>query len=271
MRGRLQYLTVFGLVLIAWAALCFWAGLGFALVASLLLVAVLVPVALVAGHRFVNRWYVLMEIAALVIAVVLAAVAGFEIAGIVFGVLLGADTLVCSALVLMQRRGAFRNVTRNLVVILATLGLATGASALTAALVPVPSCGTASVGIGGATSAASAGAAQCFVTSAEACIPKTLTVADASVDELATHRFRIVPDSDARCHFTDAVQYGPPAAPSQHTVTYTCPALTDLVGAPGEQQIELTQCSSSVVAGLAAPIIPLNEYQPLPTPTPSPG
>lgn len=271
MRGRLQYLTVFGLLLLAWAALCFWAGLGFAQVASLLLLAVLAPVALVAGHRFVNRWYVLVEIAALVIAVVVSALTGFVVAGTVFGALLGVDTLVCSALVLMQGRGALRNVTRNLLAILATLGVATGASALTAALVPVPSCGTASVGIGGATSAVSAEAAQCFVTAAEACIPKTLTVEDTAVDELATHRFRIVADSDARCHFTDAVQYGPPAAPDQHTVTYTCPALTDLVGAPGEQQIQLTQCSSSVVPGLAAPIIPLTEYQPLPTPTPSPG
>jgi hypothetical protein len=270
-RGRLQYLTVFGLVLLAWAALCFWAGLGFALVASLLLLAVLVPVALVAGHRFVKRWYGLVEIAALVITVVVSAVTGFVVAGIVFGALLGVDTLMCSALVLMHGRGAFRNVTRNLLVILATLGVATGASALAAALVPVPSCGTASVGIGGATSAASAEAAQCFVTSAEACIPKTLTVDDTGVDELASHRFRIVPDSDARCHFTDAVQYGPPAAPSQHTVTYTCPALTDLVGAPGEQEIQLTQCSSSIVPGLAAPIIPFTEYQPLPTSTPSPG
>ncbi|MFI5287237.1 MAG: hypothetical protein ACHQ4F_13070 [Candidatus Dormibacteria bacterium] len=268
MRGRLQYLTVFGVVLLAWAALCFWAGLGFALVASLLLLAVLVPMALVAGHRFVNRRYVLVEIAALVIAVVVSAVTDFVIAGIVFGALLGVDTLVCSALVLMRGRGALRNVTRNLLVLLATLGVATGASALTGALVPVPSCGTASVGVGGATSAASAAAAQCFVSSAEACIPKTLTVDDTGVDELATHRFRIVPDSDARCHFTDAVQYGPPAHPSQHTVTYTCPALTDQVGAPGEQQIQLTQCSSGIVPGLAAPIIPLTEYQPLPTPSP---
>ncbi|MFZ0130649.1 MAG: hypothetical protein WB808_02415 [Candidatus Dormiibacterota bacterium] len=271
MRGRVQYLTVFGLLLLAWAALSFWAGLGFALVASLLLLAVLVPVALIAGHRFVNRPYVLVEIAALVIAVVVSAVTGFVIAGIAIGALLGVDTLICSALVLMHGRGGLRNVTRNLLVILATLGVATGASALTAALVPVPSCGTAAVGIGGATSAASAEAAQCFAASAEACIPKTLTVRDTGVDELAVHRFRIVPDIDARCHFTDAVAYGPPAAPSLHTLTYSCPTLTDLVGAPGEQQIELAQCSSSVASGLAAPIIPLNEYQPLPTPTPSPG
>ena len=78
--------------------------------ASLLLLAVLVPVALIAGHRFVNRWYVLVEIAALVIAVVVSAVTGFVIAGIVIGAC-SAWTRWSAAAVLVHGRGAFRNVT----------------------------------------------------------------------------------------------------------------------------------------------------------------
>jgi len=269
--GRAQYLISFVLLLLAWAALCFWAGLGFALVASLLLLAGLVPVALLAGHRFVNRWYVLTEVAALVVALVISAVTGFVVAGITFAVMLGVDTLVCSALVLAKGRGAFRTVTRNLLVILATLGVATGASAITATLAPVASCGTATVGVGGATTPGSAEAGQCFVASAEMCAPRTLTVHDASVDELATHQYRIVTDSDGQCHFTDAAQYGPPSDPGRHAVTYTCPALTAQVGAPGEQETQLSQCTGSVVTGVAAPIIPMNAYQPLPSPTPAPG
>jgi hypothetical protein len=269
--GRVQYLFAFGALLLAWAVLCFWAGLGFAFVASLLLLALLVPVALLAGHRFVNRWYVLAEIVGLIGALVASAVTGFVVAGITFAVMLGADTLVCSALVLVKGRGTFRNVTRNLLVILVTLGVASGASAITVALAPVPSCGTANVGIGGLTTPGSADAGQCFVAAAQMCAPMTLTVHDASVDELATHQFRIVVDSDGQCHFTDALQYGPPSEPGQHSTAYTCPALTAQVGAPGEQQVQLTQCTGSTVTGVAAPIIPMNAYQPLPAPTPTPG
>lgn len=267
----MQYLFAFGALLLAWAVLCFWAGLGFAFVAALLLLAVLVPVALLAGHRFVNRWYVLAEIVGLVAAVVVSAVTGFEVAGITFAVMLGVDTLVCSALVLVKGRGAFRNVTRNLVVILVTLGVASGASAVTAAVAPVPSCGIASVGIGGVTTPGSADAGQCFVAAAQMCVPRTLTVHDASVDELATHEYRTVVDSDGQCHFTDALQYGPPSEPGQHSTTYTCPALTAQVGAPGEQQVQLTQCTGSIITGVAAPIIPMNAYQPLPALPPTPG
>ena len=150
MGARVQYLIVFGAFLLAWAALCFWAGLGFALVASLLLLAGLVPVSLYAGHRFVNRWYVAAELGALVVAVVVSIITGFVVAGILFAVVLGVDVLVCSALLLTRGRGAFRNVTRNLLIILATLGVATGASAVTAAVAPIPSCGSATVGLGGA-------------------------------------------------------------------------------------------------------------------------
>jgi hypothetical protein len=258
--GRVQYLIVSGVLLVAWAALCFWAGFGFALVAAILLLVLLAPVALFAGHRFVNRWYVVAELAALVVAIAISAVTSFGAAGIAFGVAVGADTLICSALVLMRGRGAFRNATRNLLVILATLGIAMGASAITAAIAPVPSCGTAIVGAGGSTSNGSAAAAQCWVTDAETCIQSTLTVRDTGVDELATHRYRVVPNGDATCHFTDSVTYGPPSDPSVSTASYSCPALTDLVGAPGEQEIKLTQCSS----GAAKPIIPLNAYVPLP-------
>ena len=58
--------------------------------------------------------------------------------------------------------------------------------------------------------------------------------------------------------------YGPPSDPTLNTTSYACPALTDLVGAPGEQEIELTQCSDAVGTGAAKPIIPLNAYVPLP-------
>ncbi len=264
-------LLAFGAPLLAWAVLCFWAGLGFAFVASLLLVAVLVPVALLAGHRFVNRWYVLAEIVGLVAALVVSAVTGYEVAGITFAIMLGVDTLVCSALVLAKGRGAFRNVTRNLLVILATLGVATGASAITAAVAPVASCGTANVGVAGLTTQASADAGQCFVAAAQMCAPRTLTVHDSSIDELATHQYRTVVDSDGQCHFTDALQYGPPSEPGQHSAAYSCTALTAQVGAPGEQQVQLSQCTGSIVGGVAAPIIPMNAYEPLPSPTPAPG
>jgi hypothetical protein len=263
--GRVQPLIFFGVLLAAWAALCFWAGLGFALVAGLLLLALLAIVALAAGHRFVNRWYVIAELVALVVAVVVSVLTGFVAAGITFGILVGADTLIFSALVLARGRGAVRNVTRNLLVILATLGLATGASAVTAAIAPVPSCGSASVGAGGATSEGSALAAQCFVTDAETCMPSTLTVRDSGEDEIATHRYRVHASSDSQCYFTDSVTYGPASTPSRFAASYNCPALTDLVGAPGQQEIELTQCTGAVAAGVAEPIIPLNAYVPLPS------
>jgi hypothetical protein len=95
-------------------------------------------------------------------------------------------------------------------------------------------------------------------------------VEDSSVDERATHTLRVVEDLDNQCHFTDAVQYGPPSAPAQYSITYTCPTITDQIGAPGEQQVQLTQCAESVIAGVAAPIIPMNAYQP-PAATPAPG
>ncbi len=265
MGGRVQYLILWGALLLAWAALGFWAGLGWAVVASLLLLALLAPFALLIGHRFVNRWYVLGEVVALVVLVVISVVTGFgNVAWITFLAVVGGDTLICSLLVLRQGRGAFRNVVRNLLVLLATLGIATGASAVVGAIAPVPSCGTATVGEGGATSEDSALAAQCWVTDAETCQPSTLTVHDTTVDELATHRYRIFADSDSNCHFTDSVTYGPPSDPTLNTTSYACPALTDLVGAPGEQEIELTQCSDAVGTGAAKPIIPLNAYVPLP-------
>jgi hypothetical protein len=265
-RGRVQYVILWGGLLLAWFALGFWAGLGFAVTASLLLVAFLAPFALIAGHRFVNRWYVIGEIAGLVAAIVISAVTGFaDAAEIAFAVLVGGDTLICSVLVLTRARGAFRNVVRNILVILATLGVATGASAVVSAVAPVPSCGVASVGAGGATSEGSSLAAQCWVTDAQTCQPSTLTVHDTGVDELATHRYRVFANSDSSCYFTDSVTYGPPSDPTRNSASYTCPALTDLVGAPGEQEIKLTQCSSAVVAGAAEPIVPLNAYQPLPS------
>jgi hypothetical protein len=263
--GRAQYLALWGVLLLGWFVLGFWAGLGFAITASLLLLAVLAPFALITGHRFVNRWYMLGEVVALVAAIVISAVTGFgNAAEIAFAVLIGGDTLICSVVMLRRGRGAFRNVVRNILVILVTLGLATGASAVVSVLAPVPSCGAATVGAGGATSNDSALAAQCWVTDAETCRQSTLTVNDTGVDELATHRYRVVANSDSNCHFTDAVTYGPPSDPSQNSASYSCPALTDLVGAPGEQEIKLTQCSSAVASGAAAPIIPLNAYQPLP-------
>lgn len=271
MRGRAQYLIVFCAFLLALAALCFWAGFGFALVISLLLLAGLVPIALLAGHRYVNRWYVVAEIVALVVALAISVVSGSLVAWIIVGTLFAMDTLACSALVLARGRGGMRAVTRNLLLILAALGAGTGAYAIAAAVAPVPSCGTATVGRGGATTPEAAEAGQCFVASGESCVPKTLTVRATGVDELATHRFVIVADSDGQCHFTDSVQYGPPSDPSRHSTSYTCPALTDQIGAPGEQQVQLTQCSGAVVPGVAAPVIPLNEYQPLPSPTPSSG
>jgi hypothetical protein len=205
------------------------------------------------------------EIAGLVAAVVISAVTRFaDAAEIAVVVLIGGDTLICSVLVLMRGRGALRNVVRNILVILATLGLATGASAVVAAVAPVPSCGSATVGAGGATSQASALAAQCWVTDAETCQQSTLTVRDITDDQEATHRYRVVANSDSNCHFTDSVTYGPHTNTSASTASYSCPALTDLVGAPGEQEIELTQCSSALEAGVAAPIIPLNAYVPLP-------
>jgi hypothetical protein len=264
--GRVQYLILWGALLLAWFVLGFWAGLGLAVTATILLVAVLAPFALIAGHRFVNRWYVVGELAGLVAAVVISALTGFAgAAEIAFAVLIGGDTLICSVLVLMRGRGAFRNVVRNILVILATLGLATGASAVVSAIAPVPSCGAATVGAGGATSQASALAAQCWVTDAETCQPSTLTVHDVTDDEGATHRYRVVANSDSNCHFTDSVTYGPHTDTMENTASYTCPSLTDLVGAPGEQEIKLTQCSSAVEPGVAEPIIPLNAYQPLPS------
>lgn len=181
------------------------------------------------------------------------------------------DTLVCSALVLAKGRGAFRRATRNLLIILATLGVATGASAITAALEPVPSCGTASVGPGGATTPASAEAGQCFVSSAEGCMPRTLTMSETGPDEIARHHYRVVAESNAHCHFTDAVTYGPQSHPGAQATSYTCRAITYQIGAPGEQLVQLTQCSSAIVAGIATPIIPTNAYQPLPPPTPPSG
>jgi hypothetical protein len=119
------------------------------LVASVLLLAGLVSVALFAGHRYVNRWFVMAEIVALIAGAAVWAITALAAAGITLAGMIGIDTLVCSALVLAKGRGAFRRWTRNLLIILATLGVATGASAITAALGPVPSCGTASVGPGG--------------------------------------------------------------------------------------------------------------------------
>jgi hypothetical protein len=263
-RGRVQYVVLWGAFLLAWFALCFWAGLGFAVTAALLLGVALAPFALIAGHRFVDRRYVIGEIAGLVAAVVISAVTGFAgAAEIAFAVVVGGDTLICSVLVLTRGRGAFRNVVRNILVVLATLGVATGASAVVSAIAPVPSCGVATVGAGGATSEGSSLAAQCWVTDAESCQQSTLTVHDTGVDELATHRYRVFANSDASCYFTDSVTYGPPSDPTLNTASYQCPALTDLVGAPGEQEIKLTQCSSAVASGAAQPIIPLNAYQPL--------
>jgi hypothetical protein len=266
-----QSLIVVGGLLLAWALLCFWAGLGFAFVAALLLLVALAAVALVGGHRFVHRWYVLAEIAALIAAAVLSGITGFAVGGVVFAMALGVDTIVCSVLVLWRGRGAIRTATRNLLMILATLGFATGASAVIAAIVPVPSCGTATIGAGGATSPGSAAAGQCFVAAAETCIARTLTVAATGLDELARHQYRVVLGSDGQCHFTDTVRYGPPSNPTRRSASYTCPALTAQVGAPGEQEVQLSQCTGAVLAGAGEPIIPMNAYRPLPSSSPSPG
>jgi hypothetical protein len=266
---RLPSLILFGLFLVAWGLLCFWAGPNFVLVAVILLLAAVVPVALVAGHRFLRRDFIYAEVALLPLTLIAMFVSGFNTAAVIaFGVALGVDTLTCSYLLLRKGRGALRNATRNLLIILAVLGIATGAAAVVSLVAPVPSCGSATVGVGGLTDAGSAAAGQCFVTAAENCVAKSLSVQDSSIDERATHAFRVVEDADAECHFTDTVTYGPTSGANKYSATYTCPALTDQVGQPGEQQVQLTQCAESVVPGVAAPIIPTNAYQPLATPSP---
>jgi S1-C subfamily serine protease len=57
-------------------------------------------------------------------------------------------------------------------------------------------------------------------------------------------------------------------SPRHSNSSYTCPALTDQIGAPGEQGIQLTRCSCPVAAGVEAPIIRTNAHQPPPTPKP---
>ncbi len=267
---RLPSLIMFGIFLVAWGLLCFWAGPNFVLVMVLLLLAGLVPLALVTGHRFLRRDYVFAEVCLVPLTFIAMLVSSFNITAVIaFGVVLGLDTATCCILVLRKGRGALRNATRNLILILAVLGVATGAASVAAAIAPVPTCGTATVGVGGATDDGSAAAGQCFVAAAENCVAKALSVQVSSVDERATHAFRIVEDSDGQCHFTDAVQYGPLSSPAQYSINYTCPTLTDQIGAPGEQQVQLTQCAEQVIAGVAAPIIPMNAYQP-PAATPAP-
>jgi hypothetical protein len=269
---RLPSQILFGLFLVAWAALCFWAGPNFVLVAVILLLAALVPLALVAGHRYLQRPYITAEVVALPVALILMFATGFDVAAVIlFGALLGADTLICSYLVLRRGRGAIRNSTRNLIIFLAALGVGIGASFVASAVAPVPSCGTATVGVGGATDQGSATAGQCFSAAAQSCAARTLTVDETSVDEIATHRYRIVEDANSQCHFTDSVTYGPPAAPTRFSAAYSCPTLTDQIGAPGEQQVQLTQCSGGVAGGVAAPIIPVNPFQPQSAATPAPG
>lgn len=270
---RLPAQILFGIFLVAWAGLCFWAGANFVLVMVILLLAGIVPLALVGGHRFLHRPYVTAEVVALPIALIVMFATGFDVAGVlVFGVLLGADTLVCSYLLLSRgRRGAIRNSTRNLIAILAALGVGTTASFVVSAVAPIPSCGTATVGAGGSTDQASATAGQCFAAAAESCEARTLTVDETTVDEVSTQRYRIVEDANSQCHFTDSVTYGPPTAPTKFSAAYTCPALTDQIGAPGEQQVQLTQCAGGVVGGAAAPIIPMNPFVPQPAATPTPG
>ena len=176
---RLPSLILFGLFLIAWGLLCFWAGPNFVLVMVLLLLAGLVPLALVTGHRFLRRDYVFAEVCLLPLTLIAMLVSQFNVTAVIaFGVVLGIDTATCSFLVLRKGRGALRNAIRNLIVILAVLGIATGAASVAAAVAPVPSCGTATVGIGGATDDTSAAAGQCFVAAAQNCIAKTLTVQD---------------------------------------------------------------------------------------------
>jgi hypothetical protein len=272
--ARVQSSAISGLLLLAWAALCFWAGFGFASVAAILLLVAIVPLTLIAGHRFVDRRYVIVEVVAVVAAVVVAVIAGFSTPSVVvLGAVIGVDILACSALILRRGRGVIRRATRNLLVIIAALGVATGAAVVVSALASVPSCGTASVGAGGATTSGSANAGECFAVNAANCQPHSLTVQETGTDELATHRYRIVSDANGQCHFTDSVTFGPPSDPMQHAATYTCPALTAQIGAPGEQQVQLTQCSGGVASGVAAPVIPTNAFQPFvaPTPTPTPA
>jgi hypothetical protein len=269
---RLRAQIFFGIFLVIWAALCFWAGANFVLVMLLLLLAAIVPLALIGGHRYLHRPYVTAEVLVLPLTLIVMFATGFAVASvIVFGIALGGDTLHCSYLVLRRGRGAIRNTTRNLILILAALGVGTMVSFVVSSVAPVQSCGTATVGVGGATDQGSATAGQCFVAAAEICEARTLTVDDTSVDEVATHRFRIVEDLNSQCHFTDAVTYGPPDASTKFSATYTCPTLTDQIGSPGEQQVQLTQCAGGVAADAAAPIIPMNAFQPQPTATPAPG
>jgi hypothetical protein len=102
---RLPAQILFGLFLVAWAALCFWAGANFVLVMALLLLAGIIPLALVGGHRYLHRPYVVAEVVALPIAVIVMVATGFDVAGVVlFAALLGGDTLVCSYLLLSRGR-----------------------------------------------------------------------------------------------------------------------------------------------------------------------
>lgn len=270
---RLPAQILFGLFLVAWAGLCFWAGANFVLVMVILLLAAIVPLALVGGHRYIHRPYVTAEVVAFPIALIVMFATGFDVAGVVlFGVLLGADTLVCSYLLISRgRRGAIRNSTRNLLVILVALGVGTSMSFVVSAVAPVPTCGTATVGAGGATDQASATAGQCFAAAAESCAARTLTVDETTADEVSTQHYRVVDDANSQCHFTNSVTYGPPSAPTKFSASYNCPTLTDQIGAPGEQQVQLTQCAGGVAAGAAAPIIPMNPFVPQPTATPAPG
>lgn len=270
---RLPAQILFGVFLVAWAGLCFWAGANFVLVMVILLLAAIVPLALVGGHRYLHRPYVTAEVVALPIALIVMFATGFDVAGVVlFGVLLGADTLVCSYLLISRgRRGAIRNATRNLLVILLALGVGTSVSFAVSAVAPVPTCGTATVGSGGATDQASATAGQCFAAAAQSCIARTLTVDETTADEVSTQQYRVVEDANSQCHFTNSVTYGPPSAPTKFSASYNCPTLTDQIGAPGEQQVQLTQCAGGVATGAAAPIIPMNPFVPQPTATPAPG
>ena len=102
-------------------------------------------------------------------------------------------------------------------------------------------------------------------------MPRTLTMSETGPDEIATHHYRVVAESNAHCHFTDGVTYGPQSYPESagdliHLSRHHLPDRS-----PGEQLVQLTQCSSAIVAGIATPIIPTNAYQPLPPPTPPSG
>src|SRR5579872_7086041 len=100
---RLPAQLLFGAFLIAWAGLCFWAGANFVLVMTLLLIAVIVPLALIGGHRYLHRPYVTAEVLVLPIALIVMIATGFDVAGVtVFAALLGADTLVCTYLLLRR-------------------------------------------------------------------------------------------------------------------------------------------------------------------------